>query len=200
MENDLNLTTQTCFDEAQKDTIGLEQSKDALNLDKLILEYNKLPDDLKKKIKIEIDSNALQPEGKIIKLITKDKKKQKKKKLIFGYRGSEEELSCLILEWDKEIHLFFDRTLVHVLVTMLISKDLGQWEKIFHLRCTTTEFKCMMEHLSLHCTSFNPATIQKTKAFISSSGTLINASYLYNTSTEHLHNKELIAYIFRKYC
>ena len=201
METDFNLKTEKCLDDVINSTICTEQNPTASIMEQLKQEFNKLPMEIKIMIMNEIDCNSSHDESPSIKVINGTKgKKQKEKKLIFGCRKSKEILTILLLNLDKEIQLFFDRSQIHVFVNMLISKDLSQFHEQLHLKCLTTEFKCIMEHLSLYCKSFNPTTIERSNAFISSCGTLINASYLYNTSTEHLHNKELIADIFKKYC
>lgn len=201
MIKDLNLKEKKCCDDLCNNA-GKEEELNSDQLQEHIQqEFSQMPVHLREQFLNELCKHPILDtnETPIVFTITR-KKVAPKKKLIFGCRISVKELTLLILEIDKEIHLFYDCTLVPVFVAMLMSTDLSQWNIIFHLKCTTTEFKCIMEHLSLHCKSFNPATIQRTKAFISSQRTLINASYLYNTSTEHLHNKGLIAYIFSKYC
>lgn len=201
METDFNLKTDTCFDDEPENTDSLKELQKTAFLQRVEQEFNDNSLVKRKGIKVRIVTNALFADGYQIRISPEDKKEKKKeKKLIFGCRKSIEILTILLLRLDKEIPLFFDRSQVHVFANMLISKDLSQFHEQLHLKCLSTEFKCVMEHLSLYCKSFNPTTIERSNAFISSCGTLINASYLYNTSTEHLHNKELIADIFKKYC
>lgn len=201
MDPDFNRKTDSCLNDVINSPISTEPSPTAIIMKQLKQEFSKLPIEIKIMIMNEIDCNSSQDEDPFTRVFIGTKGKRKKeKKLIFGCCKSVEILTILLLKLDKEIQLFFDRSQVHVFVNMLVSKDLSQFHEQLHLKCLTTEFKCIMEHLSLYCKSFNPTTIEKSNAFISSNGTLLNASYLYNTSTEHLHNKDLIADIFKKYC
>lgn len=200
MKTDFNLTTQTCFNEPENTNSLIELQKFAI-LDRVEQDFNGNNLVKRKKIKVKFIYNASYPDGYMIKIVQDHgDHKEGQKKLIFGCRIPIEILTFLILELDKEIQLFFDRCQVHVFVNMLISEDLSQFQDKLHLKCLSTEFKCIMEHLLRLSKSFNPSTIGRSNAFISSNGTLINASYLYNTSTDNLHNKDLIEYIFKKYC
>ena len=201
MKPDLNQSEKISFENVSHEPKSVEVSQNALILNQFEQALNKLPADEKKKILTELYQHAaLSAYEKTNVLKAKGEKVAPLKKLIFGWHGSKHLLTLILLDIDKEIQIFVDRTLIHVFINMLISKDLSQHHEQMHIKCLSTEFKCIMENLSLHCKSFTPTTIEKSNAFISSCGTLINANYLYNTSTDHVHNKKLIESIFRKYC
>lgn len=177
MENDLNLPKETCFEDASTKTNGLEQPPNALFLERVEQKINKFSRDLKKEILNKIDSHALLAENHAIKARTEDKRK----KLIFGYRGSVEKLTLILLELDKELHLFIDRSLVPVFVSLLTSEDLSQHTTPIHLACMTIVFKGLIDHIKPYCLSLNPTTVERSGLFVSSNGTPIKANCLYNS-------------------
>lgn len=199
MENDFNRPKETCFEDAPTNTNSIAQPPNALFLERVEQKINKFSRDLKKEILNKIDSQALLAENHPIKGMTKDTKKNfKKKKLIFGYRGSVEKLTPIMLEIDKEMHLFLDPSFVLVFVSLLTSEDLSQHTTKMHMACMTTVFKGMMDHLKPYCISFNPTTIERSGLFESSNGTPIKANCLYNSTTESLKTQRKMELYFKK--
>ena len=201
METDFNLTTDTCFDDEPENTNSLKELKKTAFLQRVEQEFNGNSLVKKKKIKVQFVFNASFPDGYQIKISPECKKDNPgQKKLSFGYRGSRELLLMVILEIDKEIKLFFDRTLVHVLVEMLTCDDLSKFNKKMHLACLTNEFRCLIDNLKPLCKSFNPTTVERCGLFVSNIGTPITASNLYNSSTDALPSRRKIEKIIRKLC
>lgn len=122
-----------------------------------------------------------------------------KKKLTFGYRGSEETLIHFYEEMNEAIHFVDKRTSMADFVCTLSSKDLKTDGKMMYMGCMTKQLKYIMEHSDDCFKSLKPSIIGRSQLFISKNGNLITAHNLEVTKCEKVAKKKAMDAILEKY-
>jgi hypothetical protein len=100
-------------------------------------------------------------------------------KVSFGFTGDKERLKAAIVQLCQKIDLLIeDKTSSDDLFAVLTSRDLEANTKKIYLGCETTQFRYIIDKITLQFTNLKLKTIEKTKAFYSKNGTLITAQNL----------------------
>jgi len=100
-------------------------------------------------------------------------------KISFGFTGDKERLKAAIVQLCQKIDLLIeDKTSSDDLFAVLTSRDLEANTKKIYLGCETTQFRYIIDKITLQFTNLKLKAIEKTKAFYSKNGTLITAQNL----------------------
>ncbi|MEP6553885.1 MAG: DUF6617 family protein [Ferruginibacter sp.] len=100
-------------------------------------------------------------------------------KVSFGFTGDKERLKAAIVQLCQKIDLLIeDKTSSDDLFAVLTSRDLEANTKKIYLGCETTQFRYIIDKITLQFTNLKLKAIEKTKAFYSKNGTLITAQNL----------------------
>ena len=100
-------------------------------------------------------------------------------KVSFGFTGDKERLKAALVQLCQKIDLLIeDKTSSDDLFAVLTSRDLEANTKKIYLGCETTQFRYIIDKITLQFTNLKLKAIEKTKAFYSKNGTLITAQNL----------------------